>query len=70
MVYYLWKVRKGNMKYRYRVLVTPWQGKSFNKYFFNKTSAIEYFNFYKKSALSIQYLYFNGKAWVCKKFFL
>lgn len=58
------------MNYKWRVLIEYWDGKKIDKYFHNKSEAVNFGNINHYHSLFAQLLKYNGKIWVIKKFFI
>lgn len=56
--------------YKWRVLIEDWDGKKVDKYFHNKSEAINFFNANYYHSLSAQILRYDGRIWITKKFWL
>lgn len=52
---------------RYRVIIELYEGKKIEETFYNKTSALNFYNSYVEY-LSKQMLHFNGKIWIIIKY--
>lgn len=56
--------------YKWRVLIEYWNGKKIDKYFHNKSEAINFFNANYCHSLSAQILRYDGRVWTIKKFWV
>ena len=58
------------LMYKWRVLIEYWDGKKVDKYFHNKSEAINFFNANYNHSLSAQILRYDGRIWITKKFWI
>lgn len=56
--------------HKWRVSIEDWEGKKIDKYFHNKSEAINFFNRNYCDSLSAQILKYNGKIWIIQKFWM
>lgn len=57
--------------YRWRVRVTLWDGNIVNEYFYNKTSAYEFYKqYYKEDPISIEIFQYTKHIWKLVKIYL
>lgn len=56
--------------FKWRVMITFWNGSVINKYFHNKTCAYQFFESNYTKALAIQIFQYNGQIWKNIKFYL
>lgn len=55
--------------YKWRVIMENWDGQKIDKFFHNKSAAINFFNINYQNSLYAQILRYNGKIWIIKRFY-
>lgn len=56
--------------FKWRVMITYWDGSVINKYFYNKTCAYQFFESNCTKVLAAEIFQYNGQIWKKIKFYL
>lgn len=56
--------------FKWRVMITHWDGSVINKYFYNKTCAYQFFESNCTKVIAAEIFQYNGRIWKKIKFYL